>query len=92
MSKRIIIININTDLGNKLYWFLKELMNTYPDVIKDTINEKTKTKDMVNEIAIALAKVGIEFEDLFCGSAEAGINNWQYLHCKVRFKPGSEEQ
>jgi len=35
MTKRIIEINIDSPLGNKLYWFLKLIMEKYPDEIKE---------------------------------------------------------
>ena len=33
--KREIIIDIDSTFGNRLYWFLKELMKTYPEVIRE---------------------------------------------------------
>lgn len=35
MTKRTIIIDIDTELGNKLYWFLKSLMVKFPNEIKE---------------------------------------------------------
>ena len=35
MTNRTLIIDIDTELGNKLYWFLKSLMEKYPDEIKE---------------------------------------------------------
>lgn len=35
MTKRTIVIDLDTELGNKLYWFLKVLIEKYPDVIMD---------------------------------------------------------
>ena len=34
MTRRI-IIDMDTPIGNKLYWFLKELMTRFPDDIKE---------------------------------------------------------
>lgn len=42
MTTRTIIIDIDTSIGNKLYWFLKELMKKYPNEIK----EKRKNDNM----------------------------------------------
>jgi len=35
MTVRRIEINLDTILGNKLYWLLKELMAKYPEAIKE---------------------------------------------------------
>ena len=45
------------------------------------------TKDIVEEIQKALAKTGIEFEEIWIIPPDDGIDNWQYLQCNVRFKP-----
>jgi len=36
MTERTIIINLNTQLGNKLYWFLKSIMVNFPDALKES--------------------------------------------------------
>ncbi len=33
MTYRTVVIDIDTPMGNKLYWFLKELQLQYPTVI-----------------------------------------------------------
>ena len=35
MTKRTITIDLDTPIGNKLYWFLKEIMVSFPDEIKE---------------------------------------------------------
>lgn len=35
VNKRTIIIDIDTSIGNKLYWFLKEIMKEIPEIIKE---------------------------------------------------------
>lgn len=34
-NERSVVIDIDTGLGNKLYWFLKEIMENHPSVIQD---------------------------------------------------------
>jgi len=35
MVLRTIVIDIDTSIGNKLYWFLREMMNEYPTEIQE---------------------------------------------------------
>lgn len=35
MTIRTIEIDLDTPIGNKLFWFLSELMKKYPDEIKE---------------------------------------------------------
>ena len=35
MTTRTIIIDLDTVVGNKLYWFLKSIMEKYPDEIME---------------------------------------------------------
>ena len=35
MTKRTITIDLDTPIGNKLYWFLKAMMEKYPEEIKE---------------------------------------------------------
>jgi hypothetical protein len=35
MTKRIVEINIDSSMGNKLYSLIKELMKKYPNEIRD---------------------------------------------------------
>ena len=35
MAIRIINIDIDTAIGNKLYWFLREMMEKYPSEIQE---------------------------------------------------------
>ena len=35
MTTRTLVIDIDTELGNKLWWFLKTIMDEYPDAIKE---------------------------------------------------------
>jgi hypothetical protein len=39
-TERQLVINIETELGNKLYWFLKFLMRDYPDIIMEKKEER----------------------------------------------------
>ena len=35
MTTRTLIINLDTEEGNKIYWFLKLIMDCYPSAIKE---------------------------------------------------------
>ena len=35
MTKRIIEFNIDTNAGNTLYWFIKAIMDKYPEVFRE---------------------------------------------------------
>ena len=35
MTTRTITIDIDTEMGSKLYWFLKVIKEKYPDVIRE---------------------------------------------------------
>jgi len=35
MTIRKIVIDLDTPMGNKLYWFLRELMEKYPTEIQE---------------------------------------------------------
>ena len=39
MTKRTIILNLDTEVGNKLYWVLKLIMDCYPFAITELEEE-----------------------------------------------------
>ena len=51
MTTRIIVIGLDTPVGNKMYWFLKEIMVKYPTAIKEL--KERKTNRMTEEKALA---------------------------------------
>ena len=51
MTTRIIMIEINTSVGNNLYWLLDELMLKYPNAIRELKDRSTKS--MTDEKALA---------------------------------------
>ena len=40
MTKRTIIIEIDSSIGNKMYWLIKDLMATYPWVFEEEETEQ----------------------------------------------------
>ena len=51
MTSRIILLDLDSSVGNNLYWLLKELMSKYPNEIRE-LKERT-TKPMTDEKALA---------------------------------------
>ena len=51
MTTRIIMIEIDTSVGNNLYWLLDELMLKYPNAIREL--KDRSTKPMTDEKALA---------------------------------------
>ncbi len=51
MTTRIIMLDLNTSVGNNMYWLLKELMLKYPNEIREL--KESLTKPMTDEKALA---------------------------------------
>ena len=51
MTSRMIMLDIDTSVGNNMYWLLKELMLKYPNEIREL--KERPTKPMTDEKALS---------------------------------------